>query len=469
MKRILAISASIVAMMLSSCDNSTLATTTQPTPSGEGKVALTLKLGTVGMLARSAQMTPTKLILQLSPSTYGQAAIYDTFSISGGSTILRTSYPLQEGYWQLYVSGLDQRDVQIYSGSSWFYVTNDATTNLGLTLDAQYSSLQVRFPVIDSLVRFSLAVDGSIWSDTSLDGTTGVGDTILVDKDYLLASSWGYYHTFSLKAWALGDTGQKLAYKLDTSLYVVSGQDLPMMFNLKWVGDGLPPGGRANLSVSLGRVGKVSILATYGVKEPTIPWNGSVFYGSLYDYRDGHIYRTIQTGSQVWMAENLAYRGTGNDSIGHCYNDDTLKCATYGRLYNWSEVSTFDSLLPGDKGICPYGSHVPTESDWTQLFAWVADSANSASLLKSSRAWNDGGNGSDFIGFRALPAGYRYEDSVSTSGGLGSITYFWSSTETGANTAWSPYLSATGSQVETTVYLPKDKYFSLRCILDQNY
>ena len=110
-------------------------------------------------------------------------------------------------------------------------------------------------------------------------------------------------------------------------------------------------------------------------------------YETFTDERDGNVYRYVQIGSQVWMAENLRYLPSvnGNPSI----NSSNSQPMYY--VYNYTGESVEDAKNhlcelagyyegvncyrqfgvyyngPATIGACPSGWHLPTDAEWTQL------------------------------------------------------------------------------------------------------
>ncbi len=165
----------------------------------------------------------------------------------------------------------------------------------------------------------------------------------------------------------------------------------------------------------------------------------SLNYGWLIDQRDGKEYRTIQIGSQVWMAENMNYETIGS----YCYGNDASNCTKYGRLYLWSAAmdsagtfsangkgcsfgSTCSATLPV-QGVCPTGWHLPSESEFRFLFDVVGGELVAGNVLKSRSGWLENRNGTNAFGFSALPAGYGGNSGYFYN--EGNFAYFWSSTE----------------------------------------
>ena len=149
-------------------------------------------------------------------------------------------------------------------------------------------------------------------------------------------------------------------------------------------------------------------------------------------------------GTQEWMAENLNYSDsnyTPNLQGGSwCYNNDTLNCAKYGRLYQWAaaidtlesdcgymEEGCADLDVKNRQGICPSGWHLPDTSELSELIAYVKKYSPKnywKDLLATSEP-----NGTDAFGFSLLYAGSYSNWNASSPNylTLGSMTYLWSS------------------------------------------
>lgn len=93
------------------------------------------------------------------------------------------------------------------------------------------------------------------------------------------------------------------------------------------------------------------------------------------DKRDGNVYRIIEIGEQLWMAEDLNYEIANQQ----CFDESVDNCAKYDRLYSWSvamdSVGTFSMnglgcgegliCVPASpvRGICPAGWHLPSNNE----------------------------------------------------------------------------------------------------------
>ncbi|HXP90375.1 MAG TPA: FISUMP domain-containing protein [Fibrobacteria bacterium] len=181
------------------------------------------------------------------------------------------------------------------------------------------------------------------------------------------------------------------------------------------------------------------------------------------DPRDGQTYDLVKIGTQTWFAENLDYKGTGTDTVGVCSGFLTDNCDLYGRLYTWAEALnlslTLNTNLLGLKGrfqgVCPSGSHVPSDSEWVVL--------DSAVHGKGERLESQVWNGNDTTGFGALPGGSRqYTGGFAV---LGTEAYFWTSTEYNAAYGTYRYFLDTDSLVHVASYY-KTSALSVRCLVN---
>ncbi len=174
-------------------------------------------------------------------------------------------------------------------------------------------------------------------------------------------------------------------------------------------------------------------------------------YGEMIDTRDGKAYKTIQIGSQTWMAENLNYE-TENS---YCYNDSIENCEKYGRLYTWEAALN----------ACPSGWHLPTKEEFKTLRFNVGGSDVAGKMLKSTTGWYDDGNGVDKYGFNVLPAGFRNFYGIFFN--AGKYANFWSATENDGDDAY--YLSLDCSSEDAGLLnYDKDYASSVRCLRGPN-
>jgi uncharacterized protein (TIGR02145 family) len=202
-------------------------------------------------------------------------------------------------------------------------------------------------------------------------------------------------------------------------------------------------------------------------------FNPNLTYGTMSD-NDGNTYKTIQIGTQTWMAENLKttkYRNGNviptnlsntdweNTSTGAyaVYNNDAANNTTYGKLYNWYAV--IDS-----RNLCPTGWHVPSDGEWTTLENYLGASAAGYKLKSTSTLWNSNSGATNESGFSCLPGGLRTLAPGSYSY-IGNYGIWWSSTENLAEGAWfrSLYYSdgGIGRSYNTKLY-----GYSVRCLRD---
>jgi uncharacterized protein (TIGR02145 family) len=205
--------------------------------------------------------------------------------------------------------------------------------------------------------------------------------------------------------------------------------------------------------------------------------NPEITYGTMTDSRDKKVYKTVKVGDQIWMAENLNYADSATTASlkasSWCYKDVAKNCDVAGRLYTWA--AAMDSVKTGCgcglkcsstllvRGICPPGWHLPDTTEWSVLFTAVGGESTAGEVLKAQSGWNSSGNGSDAIGFSALPAGDRDIDGNFIN--EGEHARFWSSTEYNGSNAFSMYLYY--KKEDAGLYLSgKDFGYSVRCLKD---
>jgi uncharacterized protein (TIGR02145 family) len=179
---------------------------------------------------------------------------------------------------------------------------------------------------------------------------------------------------------------------------------------------------------------------------------------NLTDIRDNQVYKTVQIGSQCWMAEDLNYgieipvtQDQRDNCIPEKYSLHPSPLTTHS-FYQWDELMQYDNT-PADQGFCPPAWHIPTENDWNTLFAHYINNGFAGSPLKYS----------GYSGFNALLSGSRHIDKSWDFQGF--ATFFWSSTSYGGYKAWAHGMNDPDPSV--SVYpASKANAFSVRCIKD---
>ena len=151
--------------------------------------------------------------------------------------------------------------------------------------------------------------------------------------------------------------------------------------------------------------------------------NPNITYETMVDSRDKQSYRIVKIGDQTWMAQNLNYADSSlTPSLkgrSWCYENEPENCKVAGRYYTWAAAIDSIALASAKnskecgygkqcsfdfsvRGICPPGWHLPNNAEWEKLFEAVGGADKASTILKSQTGW-EGHNGTDEVGFCALP------------------------------------------------------------------
>ncbi|USD67443.1 fibrobacter succinogenes major paralogous domain-containing protein [Vibrio sp. SCSIO 43136] len=108
-------------------------------------------------------------------------------------------------------------------------------------------------------------------------------------------------------------------------------------------------------------LGVTMVLATSSIASTSITSN-TQSSPTVHDH-EGNVYRTVEIGDQVWLAENLRttqFQDGSKINSAAIPDDDETNLHTYGRLYDWHDVSD-------PRNICPKGWRVASDEDWKKL------------------------------------------------------------------------------------------------------
>lgn len=183
----------------------------------------------------------------------------------------------------------------------------------------------------------------------------------------------------------------------------------------------------------------------------------------------------LTIGAQTWAKANLNV-GTlivntadpANNGVveKYCYSNSESNCTTYGAFYQWSEAMQY-TTNEGAQGICPAGSHIPTDVEWKVLEMQLGMTQSEADRSGDWRGSNEatqlkmGGSSNLNIPF----AGFRGDDASHTFSLNGTYAYLWSSTSAGSM-VWTRLLDSSHTNVYRNMngVSPTSPGFSIRCL-----
>jgi uncharacterized protein (TIGR02145 family) len=231
--------------------------------------------------------------------------------------------------------------------------------------------------------------------------------------------------------------------------------------------------------------GTVYYVRAYATNAEGTAYGESITFSTQIIDVDGNKYNTTPVGLQLWMAENLkttkykdnsqipnvTSNATWSTLTTHAYcwanNDMATYKPLYGAIYNWYAVKSGK--------LCPAGWHAPTDADFKTLeislgmtqaqadgLEWRG--TDQGKQLKNTTGWNTGENGTNTIGFAALPGGYRaYATGICQ--GIGLLSYWWTASEQDENTALYRRLDGNNDKAyKGATYKRAGKY--VRCVKD---
>jgi len=195
----------------------------------------------------------------------------------------------------------------------------------------------------------------------------------------------------------------------------------------------------------------------------------------------------LTIGTQTWAKANLnvgnmitgATTQTNNGVLKkYCYNDTEANCTTYGGLYQWGEAVQYlngasNTTSPSPafsgnvQGICPTGSHIPSDNDWKILEVQLGMTQAQADAIGSSRGTNQGTQlkSGGTSGLNVPLGGERYGDGDFFVG-WPSVGYLWSSSEWSTNPSVAVLVRYMISDDGFVVRAPlnKDEGLPVRCL-----
>ncbi len=176
-------------------------------------------------------------------------------------------------------------------------------------------------------------------------------------------------------------------------------------------------------------------------------------HGEFEDPRDGTVYRTIKLGSNIWLADNLAYKpNTGS----YWYvGGDESNTDEYGLLYNWETA----------QNVCPVGWHLPDKEDMEDFAGTDRESLKDAyEMLKMGGQYEFFSNYPGEV--RVINGRADYLANNLTSDRVGKVS-LWTTTEYDKKRAYTfNLINLRGANISAVSSYKKNGY-SVRCVKDK--
>ena len=186
--------------------------------------------------------------------------------------------------------------------------------------------------------------------------------------------------------------------------------------------------------------------------------------------------QTLETrvGNQIWAGVNLDVARFRNGDVipeaktkeawlraaakkqpAWCYYENkTDNGRHFGKLYNWYAVND-------PRGLAPEGWHIASEEEWEELFRHLAGKSIAGLALKTREGWLQDGNGTDVVGFHAMPGGNRFEDGHFE--GINEYTGWWTTTEADETNAYDINLTDRSHSI-SSYQISKEDGLYVRCV-----
>ena len=154
---------------------------------------------------------------------------------------------------------------------------------------------------------------------------------------------------------------------------------------------------------------------------------------------------------RVWTTVNL---NSAVVSPSYCYDDREANCVKYGRLYTWESAQAVCRTLGA-------AWKLPSNEDWRRLvtsYGPLREESLERAKIAFDALMTGGSSGFDVV----LGGGRSDTDHTYARGDAHG--FYWTSTESGPNTAWMYNLGRNGQVVNRHKDIAKPDAYSVRCI-----